>query len=114
MQPRNKLLKYLLDIESIITELEKIIALHNSDYTSFESSFISIRAVERDLMIIGEAIGKILKINNEITVTSAKHIIGLRNLIVHSYDSIEPAALWRILIIDLPILKNEIQALKNL
>lgn len=114
MLRRNELLKYLLDIESIITELEKIIAHHNSDYTSFESSFISIRAVERDLIIIGEAIGKILKIKNEITITSAKHIIGLRNLIVHSYDSIEPAALWRILIIDLPILKNEIHVLKNL
>ena len=94
--------------------MEKIIAHHNSDYISFESSFISIRAVERDLMIIGEAIGKILKIKNEITITSAKHIIGLRNLIVHAYDSIEPAALWRILIIDIPILKNEIHVLKNL
>jgi uncharacterized protein with HEPN domain len=62
MQPRNKLLKYLLDIESIITELDKIIAHHNSDYTSFVLSFISIRAVERDLMIIGKPLEKSSKL----------------------------------------------------
>ena len=112
MQQRNEVLKYLLDIESIIFELEKIIQHHHSDYNNFQSNFISIRAVERDLIIIGEAIVKISKIQKDIKITSARHIIGLRNLIVHAYDSIEPAALWRILIVDLPILKEEVQALK--
>ncbi len=63
-------------------------------------------------MIIGEAIGKILKIKADINITSAKHIIGLRNMIVHAYDSIDPTALWRILILDLPILKEEILLIK--
>jgi uncharacterized protein with HEPN domain len=101
-------------LNQLLLSWKRLLLTNNSDFTSFESNFISIRAVERDLMIIGEAIGKILKIKNEVTITSSKHIIGLRNLIVHSYDSIEPAALWRILIIDLPTLKNEIHALKNL
>ena len=113
MQQRNEMLKYLLDIESIISELEKIIKHHNSDYNDFQVNFISIRAVERDLMIIGEAILKIVKMNEDVNITSAKHIIGLRNLIVHAYDSIDPTALWRILIIDLPVLKQEVKILKN-
>lgn len=62
-------------------------------------------------MIIGEAVGKILKLELEVTISSARHIVGLRNLIVHAYDSIEPTALWRILIKDLPLLKVEIQVL---
>jgi uncharacterized protein with HEPN domain len=113
MLQRNEMLKYLLDIESIISELEKIIEHHNSDYNDFLVNFISIRAVERDLMIIGEAIGRIVKMNEDVKITSAKRIIGLRNLIVHAYDSIDPTALWRILIIDLPVLKQEVQILKN-
>ncbi len=76
-------------------------------------NFISIRAVERDLMIIGEAIGKIAKMNEDVKITSAKHIIGLRNLIVHAYDSVDSTTLWRILIIELPVLKQEVQILKN-
>ena len=53
MQQRSEILKYLLDIESIIEELEKILNHHNSDFIDFSLHFISIRAVERDLMIIG-------------------------------------------------------------
>jgi uncharacterized protein with HEPN domain len=61
MQPKS-VLKYLLDIESIISELESIVEMHEMDYTKFSESFIAIRAVERDLMIIGEAINKTSKI----------------------------------------------------
>jgi uncharacterized protein with HEPN domain len=64
-------------------------------------------------MIIGEAVSQIRKLDKELPISSADQIIGLRNLIVHAYDSIDPAALWRILIKDLPILKTEIGALKT-
>lgn len=103
----------MLDIESVIQELEDILNHHNKDFTDFQNSFISIRAVERDLMIIGEAINKMLQLNPNLNISSAKHIIGLRNLIVHAYDSIEPSVLWRILIKDIPVLKNEVQELKG-
>ncbi len=112
MQP-NELLKYLLDIESVITELDKIIEIHSRDYKQFSENFMAVRATERDLMIIGEAVGKILKINPEVEISSAKHIVGLRNMIVHAYDSIDPTTLWRILIKDIPVLKEDIQRLKN-
>ncbi len=111
MQQHNEKLKYLLDIESVIQELEKIVSHHNSDYSDFVSNFISIRAVERDLIIIGEAIVKLLKIDQDLKISSAKHIVGLRNMIVHAYDSIDPTTLWKILIKDLSILKSEVNEL---
>ncbi len=110
MQPKS-VLKYLLDIESIISELESIVEMHEMDYTKFSESFIAIRAVERDLMIIGEAINKISKQDPNIQISSTKHIIGLRNMIVH--DSIDPTTLWKILMKDIPVLKSEIQVLKK-
>lgn len=113
MQQHKKTLKYLLDIESIIQELDKIIDHHQRDFNDFQQNFISIRAVERDLMIIGEAINKIVQINPEVHISGTKQIIGLRNLIVHAYDSIEPSVLWRILVKDIPTLKKEIEELKR-
>lgn len=113
MQQRNKLLKYILDIEAIIQELEDILNHHNNDYKDFQTSFISVRAVERDLTIIGEAIGKIMQLDSNINISGTKHIIGLRNLIVHAYDSIDPSVIWRILIKDIPLLKKEIKELKK-
>src|SRR5690606_17008963 len=107
------ILKYILDIESIISELEHIIELHDYDYGKFSSSFMAIRAVERDLMIIGEAMNKMTKLEQNIHISSTKHIIGLRNMIVHAYDSIDPTILWTILIKDIPRLKQEILDLKG-
>ncbi len=113
MLPHKRIPKLLMDIESIIDELDKIVHHHNRDFNDFSASFIPVRAVERDLVIIGEAVSQIRKLDKELPISSADQIIGLRNLIVHAYDSIDPAALWRILIKDLPVLKEEVKTLKR-
>jgi len=64
-------------------------------------------------MIIGEAMGKLRKLNPQIKITDMDNIVGLRNLIVHSYDSVDAANLWVIIIKDLPILKEEIKSLRK-
>ncbi|NEN24627.1 DUF86 domain-containing protein [Cryomorpha ignava] len=110
---RKAVLKYILDLEVVIAELEQIIEICDGDYTKFSSNFMAVRAVERNLMIIGEAISKILKTEPEIKIANSKLMIGLRNMIVHAYDTIDPTTLWRILIKDLPVLKLEIAEIKG-
>jgi uncharacterized protein with HEPN domain len=56
MLPHKRIPKLLMDVESIIEELEKILEHHQRDFNDFSSNFISVRAVERDLLIIGEAV----------------------------------------------------------
>jgi len=34
-------------------------------------------------------------------------------MIVHAYDSIDPTTLWKIIIKDLPLLKEEIQKIRT-
>lgn len=48
------------------------------------------KAVERDIEIIGEAVNRILKKDKIFAskISDAKAIIGLRNQVIHSYDSI--------------------------
>ena len=92
MQP--KLLKYILDIESIIQEIEKVKQLTENNFNTFRSEILYQRAIERDLEIIGEAIRKMIEIDPNIQISSAKNIIGLRNIISHAYDSVEPELLW--------------------
>ena len=67
-------MKYLLDIQSIIQELDKILVFLENDYNNFNSSFIAIRAVERELMIIGEAINKLKKIEPNLTISNSHQI----------------------------------------
>lgn len=71
------------------------------------------RAVERDLEIIGEAICKIIKLDPTISITSAKNIISLRNVISQAYDSVEPEMIWGIIQNNIPVLADEINTLKG-
>ena len=80
---KQKLLKYILDVLSVIAELEAIQARVNYEFDSFQSDFMAVRAVERDLEIIGEAIGKINQIDSNLQIDHTRDIIGLRNLIAH-------------------------------
>lgn len=103
-----KILKYLLDIKSIIEEIETIKKLTGGNFDAFKSDIILQRATERDLEIIGEAIRKIIEIEPDISISAAKNIIGLRNIISHSYDSVEPELLWGIIQQNIPVLSLEI------
>jgi len=111
MQPR--LLKYILDIESVIQEIESIKRKTQNDFKKFSEDVILQRAVERDLEIIGEAIRKSIEINPKLKITATKNIIGLRNIISHAYDSVEPEMLWGIIQNNIPVLAEEIKALKR-
>ncbi len=111
MQP--KILKYLLDIESVILEIESIKAITENNFNVFKKDIILQRAVERDLEIIGEVIRKMLEQDPNIQISSAKNIIGLRNIISHAYDSIEPEMIWGIIQNNVPILAVEVNILKQ-
>ena len=111
MQP--KLLKYILDIESIIEEIGLIKEKTQNDFSKFSDDIILQRAVERDLEIIGEAIRKIITIKPNVQITASKNIIGLRNIISHAYSSVEPELLWGIIQKNIPVLAEEIRKLKD-
>jgi len=108
-----KILKYLLDIESIILEIESVKIKTENNFAVFKSDIILQRAIERDLEIIGEAIRKILEIDPTIEISSSKNIIGLRNIISHAYDSVEPEMIWGIIQKNIPILSHEINIIRT-
>lgn len=111
--PPDKLLKHLLDIESILEEIERVLEHCENDYQRFEGDFMAVRTVERDLGIIGEAVNKISREFPDIEFSSAEHIVGLRNLLIHSYDNVDHGVLWGILQKDLPTLKAEMEEFKK-
>lgn len=111
MQPR--LLKYILDIENIIEEIETVKSRTDNNYYNFSRDILLQRAVERDLEIIGEAIRKIIEIDPTVKISSSRNIIGLRNIISHAYDSVEPEMIWGIIQNNIPDLAEEIKRIKG-
>ncbi|MCU7551613.1 DUF86 domain-containing protein [Chitinophagaceae bacterium LB-8] len=49
----------------------------------------------------------------QITITSARQIVDLRNRVIHSYDTVDDVIIWKVLITDLPVLLSEVQQLLN-
>jgi uncharacterized protein with HEPN domain len=65
--------------------------------------------VERDLEIIGEAVNRIIRQDENFPIKNAQKIIGLRNQIIHSYDNISDENIWAIIQKHLPVLKLEVE-----
>jgi uncharacterized protein with HEPN domain len=65
-------------------------------------------AVERQLAIVGEAVKKIKDIDPKELISYHSSIIGFRNLIIHSYDSVDDEIVWTIIKKNLQDLKNEV------
>ena len=81
-------------------------------FFQYKQNLILKRAVERNLEIIGEAVNRIITRDNSFSekISNARAIIGLRNQVIHSYDSISDENIWSVLINHLPKLKIEIES----
>jgi uncharacterized protein with HEPN domain len=108
-----KQLKLLYDVKLAIDEIESYFDIEAKTYENYKSNSILKRAIERNLEIIGEAMNRLLKENPEFTIENATRIIGLRNQIIHGYDSVSDENIWGIITLHLPKLKSEINSLIN-
>lgn len=104
-----KLLTDIIEaINSIDEHLEK-----RRDFKEYLANKTKRRAVERELEIIGEATGNLLKLNPDIQLSYARLIVDLRNKVIHAYDSIDDIIIWKVVIKDIPILLEEATMLLN-
>jgi len=100
-------LKYLQDILDSILRIEYHVKDLQS-FTDYTNNLTVIDAVERRLAIIGEALWKASKADEQIKVTDQKKIIALRHILIHDYDLVDDASIWRVIQNNLNTLKDEI------
>lgn len=103
-----KVLKYLYDIKIAIGEIDSFFENEPRNLDNYRQNFLLKRAIERNLEIIGEAINRILKEDSSFRIENSKKIIGLRNQIIHGYDSVSDENIWGIITVHLPKLRTEI------
>jgi len=70
-------------------------------------------AVERNFEIIGEALGRIRKVDPATAafMPNCAAIIAFRNLLIHGYDFIDNVRVWQIIKADVPRLYEQVAAL---
>lgn len=109
----NFIKKHLQDILFSIEEIDCYFGDSPKIYDEFFNDLKLRRAIERNIEIIGEAMNRILKIDNKIAITNARRIVDARNYIIHGYDSLSPDILWSMVVNHLPLLKKEVTVLLN-
>ena len=108
-----KQLKLLYDVKLAIDDIESYFQTESKTYENYKKNSLLKRAIERNLEIIGEAINRILKEDPSFPVENSLRIVGLRNQIIHGYDSVSDENIWGIVTIHLPKLKAEIDSMIN-
>jgi uncharacterized protein with HEPN domain len=106
-----RVLKCLYDIKLAIEEVDSYFVNRQRNFQDYKSDVILRRAIERNLEIIGEAMNRILKEDPDFLIENARRIVGLRNQIIHGYDSISDENIWGVVINHLPNLKTEVENL---
>ena len=105
--------KWLYDALQAIDEIESFHASAPKDLGLYKQNILLKRATERELEIIGEAINRIKKYAPDTltSISESDNIVGMRNQVIHAYDSISDEIVWAVVIRHIPKLKTEIQSL---
>ena len=106
----DEILTWLKDIEQAVNEINSFLP-EKRNFIEFQKDLKARRAVERNIEIIGEAINRILSVQNEIKITDARKIVDTRNRIIHGYDKVSEDILWLIISKHLPLLEKEVNEL---
>ena len=100
--------KSLEDILTVINEIESFFENGERRFDVYMSNTCLRRAIQMNIAIIGEATNRLLKLDPNIGITSAKKIISTRNYLIHGYDSLNHDLIWGIIVRHIPILKQEV------
>lgn len=85
----------------------------NATESGFVVDLLTRSAVERQFIVIGEALRALGKLDAATArqITDAARIIGFRNVLVHGYDVVDPILVWKAVQSHLPLPAREVAAL---
>ncbi len=101
--------KYLFDIISSIDNIFEHHLLGIKEFSNFENNITILRAMEREIGIIGEAAYHLQK--SGVILTISDSLINKRNTIVHQYDVTKPLTIWNFVQNELKDVQEEVRKL---
>lgn len=101
--------KFLFDAKQATALITEFVA--GKSLADYSASHLLRSGVERQLIIIGEALNKLSQLSPDITsrISGYRKIVAFRNLAVHGYDLLNDETVWGIVKIHLPVLDRELE-----
>lgn len=84
-------------------------------FEDFVASDLLRSAVERQLEIIGEALGIAAREDGSVgrMIPDLPRIVGLRNRLIHGYDVVDPEIIWDVIQTNIPQLQHQLDSCLN-
>lgn len=103
--------KYLFDIQEACDLLAQFTS--GKTLAQYEADPLLRSAVERQFEVVGEALGRMIKLDPAMASSISDHqrIIAFRNRLIHGYADISHDLVWGVLQTNLPKLRREVQEL---
>lgn len=101
--------KRLLDAVVAARHIQQFITGLN--FESYAASELVCSAVERQFEIIGEGLGKAGAADSEMTekIPALAKIVGLRNRLIHGYDTVDDEIIWDVIQNKIPPLLRQLE-----
>lgn len=98
---------YLANIIEACGAIES--AVRNLDLTAYQDKRLIRSSVEREFIIMGEAMAALARIAPATfgAITRARRIVDFRNQLTHEYPTVDDALVWAIVGTDVPVLRRE-------
>lgn len=94
-------------VQQILEAIEKIEKYTQGGKKDFHNEAMIQDAVIRNIEIIGEATKRIsMEYRNDYPDVPWRQMAGIRDVLIHDYDSIDVAIVWNVVAIELPKIKD--------
>ena len=104
-------LKFLWDAQRAAGRVARFTA--GKTFADYENDDLLRSAVERQLEIVGEALGRLRKVDPDTakTIRNIDRIVGFRNIVVHGYATLDDRIVWGVIESHLQALRTDLDAL---
>jgi uncharacterized protein with HEPN domain len=106
-----------LKVKALLHDIQQAIDLIDRftvgrSFASYTADPMVRSAVERQLVIIGEALNQMTRLDPATAAKIGEHrrIIGLRNVLVHSYAKVDDRVIWSVVKDKLARLRRDVEA----
>lgn len=103
--------KFLFDIRQAAGLIEEF--CRDKTFEHYQQDALLRSGVERQFEIIGEALGKLAKVDAGLVcqIPDTARIIAFRNVLIHAYATISNKLVWSVVVDDLPKLVTTVDTL---
>ena len=103
--------KYLHDIQRAAGLLGDFTA--QKTFADYEGDAMLRAAVERQFEIIGEAMTRLSRLDEQVAdrISNYQRIIAFRNVLIHGYADLDDRLVWDVIETHLPVLVSDVDAI---